>query len=149
MNPLTQIAILCVALAASASSLACEHCDSQASVPAAMAVVRDAETGALRAPTPEELAALQAKAKPTAAAKTAVAASAARSAAKAPSAPVVYGSGARSAKLPSGLSSFSVATRAADGSVKTDCIEGAESASEALRSAAQSLPAPTIKRETE
>lgn len=119
------------ATSAPASSADLETAQTQ-SAPQALTVVRDPETGALRAPTATELAALQAKA---------------RMAAKTAPKPLVraYASGAHSARLPSDLASYSVATRLADGSISSDCVQGADSAGQAILPVQPAQPALSVR----
>ena len=133
------IALLLTALGAVSMAHACELCETHSpratltptqpsgqepvqSGPQALTVVRDPETGALRAPTTSEQAALQAK-DPIAA--------------KVAPKPLVraYASGAHSARLPADLASYSVATRLDDGSIGSDCVQGLDSAVQAIRPA--------------
>ncbi len=84
-------------------------------------VVRDAETGQLRAPTAAEAAALRAAAKPAAGARVAAE-------------PVVQRklpNGAVMAVVPESLMQFSVVQRNADGSLSRSCIQGADEAAQA------------------
>ncbi|WP_422016753.1 post-PEP-CTERM-1 domain-containing protein [Roseateles sp.] len=121
----TQLTLLLAALGMASSAQACEPCDAQApsTTPHTMTVVRDADTGQLRAPTAAEAAALQSRAKPVTAARGA-------------SQPAVraYASGAHSARLPGNLASFSVVTREPDGTLKSACLQGEEAATDAIRS---------------
>jgi hypothetical protein len=94
------------------------------SVGAAMTVVRDAETGQLRAPTADEIDALVMAARvPTLAARVSAA----------PTSPsFATASGAAGLHLGEEAFSFSVARRNLDGSVSEVCVTGAGSARKAL-----------------
>lgn len=85
-------------------------------------VVRDAETGQLRAPTAAENAALRGK----------PAAAALRSAAPAAAEPMQrkMASGAVMAEVPESLMQFTVVTRQADGTLTRACVQGAEVAAQ-------------------
>jgi hypothetical protein len=87
-----------------------------------LTVVRDAETGLLRAPTADELSAMQLRA-----AKS-------QSPRVAPAVPMqkYHSSGARGARMTDDFMSFAVAVRKADGSVGTQCFETKEAAEAAL-----------------
>jgi hypothetical protein len=135
----TQLTLLLAALGMVTSAQACEQCDAQASstAPNAMTVVRDAETGQLRAPTAAEAAALPSRAKPLTAARSA-------------SQPAVraYASGAHSARMPAGLASYSVVTREPDGSLQGRCLQGEQAATDAIQSV-QPATATLMKREAQ
>lgn len=90
-------------------------------------VVRDADTGALRAATAEEAAALAAK---PAAGKAPMAATRGQL----PQQPLLkaHRSGAQGARITDEMASYSVAVRRADGSIGTQCIEGKADAEAAL-----------------
>jgi len=170
MKPLVLTALLLAAVAASPAAHACENCNTpnaaaDAVTADAMTVVRDAETGRLRAATPEEVAAMRAKnGSATSAAATTRGLSASSATTSRNTAPATavraYGTGAHSAKMPSALASFSVVTRTPDGALNSRCVQGEETATEMLRThaaanaaarAAVNAPtvAPTTKRETE
>lgn len=87
-------------------------------------VVRDAETGQLRAPTAAEAAALRAAAKPAAGARVAAE-------------PVVVQrklpNGAVMAQVPESLMQYTVVQRSADGSLTRSCIQGADEAAQAAK----------------
>lgn len=91
-------------------------------VSASLTVVRDAETGLLRAPTAAELSVMQLRA-----AKS-------QSPRVAPAVPMqkYHSSGARGARMTDDFMSFAVAVRKADGSVGTQCFETREAAEAAL-----------------
>ena len=85
-----------------------------------MVVVRDAQTGQLRAPTPAEIRALAPKAP---------------SAMTAPSQPsmVTHPSGARQVRLGERGLVYSVVTRDGDGRLAEQCVHGAAAADQAVR----------------
>ena len=87
-----------------------------------LTVVRDPETGLLRAPTADELSAMQLRA-----AKS-------QSLRVAPAVPMqkYHSSGARGARMTDDFMSFAVAVRKADGSVDTQCFETKQAAEAAL-----------------
>jgi len=137
------IALLLAALGAVPLVQACEVCEAarqepQQVAPQALTVVRDAETGALRAPVASEAAALQTKPR-TAVVKTAAKQPLLRS----------YASGAHSAKLPSELASYSVAVRRADGSLDSDCVQGEDAAAKAIQPAVPLPRPPVINKDAE
>lgn len=136
-----QLTLLLSTLGIAATAHACEACESPTLTPQAMTAVRDAETGLLRAPTPAEATALQSATQAAAAAKSA----ASRTAATAENKPALraYASGARSARMPANLASFSVVTREPDGSLKSICLQGSEAASAALVTAPVAVPSST------
>jgi hypothetical protein len=104
-------------------------------------VVRDADTGALRAATADEAAALASK---PAAGKTAMVGARAVAAQQ----PLLKGhrSGAQGARITDEMASYSVAVRRADGTLDTQCIEGKADAEAALSPAQQLVqPARTDK----
>src|SRR5438067_9436811 len=80
-----------------------------------MVVVRDAQSGKMRAPTPDELRALRAKAPPAAAALTAT-----------PQQPRVTTrrDGSRSVLLGSKSMVYEVVTRDANGKLSSQCVQG-------------------------
>ena len=88
-----------------------------------MVVVRDAETGKMRAPTPEELRALRAKAPPAAAALTAT-----------PQQPRLLSrrDGARGVRLGESSQVYEVVTRGEDGKLSSQCVKGEDAAREAM-----------------
>lgn len=94
-----------------------------------MVVVRDADTGELRAPTPAEARALH----------PGTSASAAAAAAPAPK--MVTGPGGRrSVKLGERHMVYSVVTRGADGKLAEQCVHGADAASHAAAHPASNKP---------
>jgi Flp pilus assembly protein CpaB len=88
-----------------------------------MVVVRDAQTGKMRAPTPEELKALRAKAPPSSASVTG-----------APQAPQQLSrrDGARGVRLGEKSLVYDVVTRGEDGKLSSQCVQGEAAAREAL-----------------
>ena len=85
-----------------------------------MVVVRDPQTGKLRAPTADELKALRAQT-PSAAL-----------AAPRQSATVSRGDGSRGVRLGEGNMVYEVVTRGADGKLTRECVEGSTGAAQAL-----------------
>lgn len=138
--------LLTAACGATAAAHACEHCehgDAPAPVADAMTVVRDAETGQLRAASADEIAAMRAKTKPAAAASAASRSAKTLPAATAQPAVRAYASGAHSAKLPSSMASYSVVRRQPDGTLDSRCVQGEQAASQALRGDTATQPTPT------
>lgn len=90
-----------------------------------MVVVRDAQTGKMRAPTPDELRALRAKTPPSAAM------------AGAPQAQALSNrrSGARGVRLGEKTLVYDVVTRGADGKLSSECVHGEDAAEAAVRHA--------------
>lgn len=133
----------CSLLAAGAQ--ACKECDDKAAAattsaaaPAgdALTVVRDKETGQLRAPTAAELSNMQRRAEALQSARV--------GAAPAAQQPLLrsHASGARSARLTPDFSSYSVVRKNADGSLDQTCVQGHEAALKAL------APIPVAQRST-
>ena len=91
-----------------------------------MVVVRDAQTGKMRAPTPDELRALRAKAPPSAAALAGTPQAQALSNRR---------SGARGVRLGEKTLVYEVVTRGADGKLSEECVQGADAAQHALHGA--------------
>jgi len=85
-----------------------------------MVVVRDPQTGKLRAPTADELKALRAQTP-----------SAALAAPRQP-ATVSRGDGSRGVRLGEGNMVYEVVTRGADGKLTRECVEGSTGAAQAL-----------------
>jgi hypothetical protein len=108
------LALLGLATSAGAQEAPVQSTDS-------MTVSRDAETGKLRAATPEEQAAM----------KSAVAARAARVAPK-PTLQKYHASGARGARLTDEFMSQNVAVRQPDGSVAAQCFDSHDAANNAV-----------------
>lgn len=92
-----------------------------------MTVVRDAETGKLRAPTAAEIGALQLKAARTTSLRAGPAATTQQK---------FHSSGARGARLTDAFMSQSVAVRRADGLIDATCVHNQEAAEAALRAPA-------------
>lgn len=94
-----------------------------------MVVVRDAETGQLRAPTPAEARALAPATAP--------------SALSAPSQPtmITHPSGARQVRLGEQGMVYSVVTRSPDGKLSEQCVHGAAAAEKAVRAPANASAA--------
>ena len=94
-----------------------------------MVVVRDADTGQLRAPTPAEAQALHPRTNVSAAA------------AAAPAPKMVVGpSGRRSVQLGEGQMVYSVVTRGADGKLAEQCVHGTHAAEHAVKGAPHDGP---------
>lgn len=88
-----------------------------------MVTVRDAQTGKLRAPTPEEMKALRAAAPPNAALK----------AGRTAEAPVLTRrDGARGVRVGETNMVYEVVTRGADGKLSSQCVQGEHAAQHAL-----------------
>jgi hypothetical protein len=139
---------LTIGLATALPAQACKDCDDHAAAtpattPAALpgadalAVVRDKETGHLRAPNADEAAAMGQKAQ-----QRRLAAESARVGGRAADAATpllrAHASGARSVRLTADFSSYAVVVRQADGSLAQRCTDGAEAAIDALKPAAPS-----------
>jgi hypothetical protein len=87
-----------------------------------MVVVRDPQTGKMRAPTPEELRALRANAPPSSAALAAT-----------PEAPrELSRDGARGVRLGEKSLVYDVVTRGEDGKLSSQCVQGEAAAREAM-----------------
>lgn len=87
-----------------------------------MVVVRDAQTGKMRAPTPDELKALRSKT-PAGAALTATPRASSLGTRQ---------DGARGVRLGDKTMVYEVVTRGADGKLTSQCVEGADSAQNAI-----------------
>ena len=87
-----------------------------------MVVVRDAQTGKMRAPTPDELKALRAK----------TPAGAALAGAPRASSLGVRADGARGVRLGEKTMVYEVVTRGADGKLSSQCVEGTDAAQNAI-----------------
>ena len=85
-----------------------------------MTVTKDPQTGQLRAPTAEEMEALKAKEASTSSARQSLRA--------APLTERYHANGAVSVMLDESFMSYSVVTRNADGSLREDCVVGADAA---------------------
>lgn len=131
-RPVALATLACVGGAALAQSAppAAPAPETAANPPAAMVVVRDAETGALRAPTAAELKALN-----ESAGKGARRASAQRPL------PKVHPSGAQGARLTDEFATYLVVVRRPDGTLSTEHVEGRKAADAATR-APVARPAP-------
>jgi len=91
-----------------------------------MTVVRDAETGKLRAPTSDEIASMQAQK-----AKTQLRM---RAAAPKPTLPKMHANGARGVRLTDEFMSSSVVVRNADGSLQKMCFDSHDAAKKTVES---------------
>ena len=101
-----------------------------------MVVVRDADTGHLRAPTPAEAQALHPRTNASAAA------------AAAPAPRMIIGPGGRrSVKLDQRHMVYSVVTRGADGKLEEQCVHGADAAHGAAQPAGTQPPSTTNHKE--
>jgi hypothetical protein len=88
-----------------------------------MVTVRDAQTGKLRAPTPDEMKALRAAAPPNAALKSG----------RAATAPVMTRrDGARGVRVGESNVVYEVVTRGADGKLSSQCVQGQDAVQQAL-----------------
>jgi hypothetical protein len=121
--------LLAAALPALAQSPAPQAAKAAPATPLSQVVTRDATTGELRAATPEEMKALQAKAPR----RSTVAQPILRS----------HVSGAQGAQLPEEFMTYSVVTRGADGKLVTQEVTGKVAAEAAVKS-----PAPAAKPAT-
>jgi hypothetical protein len=117
MMTLSMLAALCVLASLSMHAKAQERKEG-------MVVVRDPQTGKMRAPTPEELRQLRAKTPPSAAAM-----------AGAPQENKVLTrrDGARGVRLGEKTLVYDVVTRGADGKLSEQCVQGADNAQEAMQ----------------
>lgn len=97
-----------------------------------LVVVRDPETGKLRAPTAADLEALGARASRQAEVRIGAAAAPLQKA---------HASGARGARLTDEFMSYSVVTRAADGRLVKQCVDGAQNVPAALNAASSGTAA--------
>lgn len=123
------------------AALAFPACAAQQAEPRqqGMVVVRDAETGELRAPTPTEARALHPR----------TGASAAAAAAPAPKM-VIGPGGRRSVQLGERHMVYSVVTRDADGKLVEQCVDGAHAAERAVEGSPEpgaAQPAATKRKE--
>lgn len=119
--------ILLSALALAAMPLVAQaHDDDHGAAPDRMVVVRDAETGKLRAPTAAELETMNAQASRQAPARA--------GSVLATTLQKTHASGARGVRLTDEFMSYSVITRAADGTLTKQCVEGAQNAQDVLKS---------------
>ncbi|MEW6761696.1 MAG: hypothetical protein AB1437_12790 [Pseudomonadota bacterium] len=123
---LLPLAILCMPVAA---QQAAQETSPQAGAEQGMVVVRDAQTGQLRTPTPAEMRALQPRTPSTALAPT--------------QPKMVTGPGGRrSVQLGERHMVYSVVTRGADGKLSDQCVHGVHAAENAV-----DHPAPASKPE--
>lgn len=118
------MAALCALAAFSLHAKAQEQTQAQASQDG-MVVVRDAQTGKMRAPTADELKALRART-PAAASLNAGKA--------APRALATRRDGARGVRLGDKTMVYEVVTRGADGKLSSECVQGEAAADAALQS---------------
>jgi hypothetical protein len=116
MLTLTMLAVLCVLASLSMHARAWETKEG-------MVVVRDPQTGKMRAPTPEELRELRAMAPPSTAAM----------AGAAQNKPLSRRDGARGVRLGEKTMVYEVVTRGADGTLSSRCVQGEAAADAALR----------------
>lgn len=100
-----------------------------------MVVVRDAQTGKMRAPTPDELKALRTPS-PAAAAGAAAAAPNARGRQQAPQVLSPRRDGTRGVRLGDKTMVYEVVTRGADGKLDGECVQGHDAAEAILHGAA-------------
>ena len=117
MMTLTMLAALCVLASVTMHAKAQDE-------QKGMVVVRDPQTGKMRAPTPQELRALRAKAPPPAASLTGT-----------PAAPknLTRRDGARGVRLGEKTMVYDVVTRGADGKLSSQCVQGDAGAADALQ----------------
>jgi hypothetical protein len=120
MMTLSALAVLCVL-----ASVAMHAKAAQQEGQSGMVVVRDAQSGKMRAPTPEELKALRAKTPPPNAALG-----------SAPQEPRQLSSrrdGARGVRLGEKTIVYDVVTRGEDGKLHRECVQGDAAAADALK----------------
>jgi hypothetical protein len=89
-----------------------------------MVVVKDPQTGKMRAPTPQELRALRAKAPPPAASLTGT---------PQQTKSLTRRDGARGVRLGEKTMVYDVVTRGEDGKLSSHCVQGADAARDALQ----------------
>jgi hypothetical protein len=130
MLTLTMLAALCMLASLSMHAKAQENKEG-------MVVVRDPQTGRMRAPTPEELRELRAKAPPSTAAM----------AGAAQNQPLSRRDGARGVRLGEKTMVYEVVTRGADGTLSSRCVQGEAAADAALQHPANA-PHPEDRHET-
>jgi len=134
--------LLTLGAALASPALACPDCNTQsAAAPAtqtadALTVVRDRETGMLRAPTAAEVQNLQRRAEALQAARIGAAAPVAEPLLR------THASGARSARLTPEFASYSVVRKNADGTLDQSCVQGTDAAAKAMS------PLPVAQRST-
>jgi hypothetical protein len=132
MMTLSTLAALCVLASMTMHAKAAEQQEQKEQKgQGGLVVVRDAQTGKMRAPTPEELRALRAKAPPSSAA-----------AAGAPQQQLSRRDGARGVRLGEKSLVYDVVTRGEDGKLSSQCVQGEAAAREALEH-----PAPAFHKE--
>jgi hypothetical protein len=118
MMTLSALAALCVLASMTMHAKAADQ-DRQEG----MVVVRDAQTGKMRAPTPEELRALRAKAPPSSAALTGTPRAQQQLSRR---------DGSRGVRLGEKSMVYDVVTRGEDGKLSSQCVQGEAAAREAL-----------------
>lgn len=120
--------LLCALALAVLPVAALAHGDNHDKAPAGdrLVVVRDPETGMLRAPTAAELEAMAARASRQAEVRIGAAAAPQQKA---------HASGARGVRLTDDFMSYAVVTRAADGRLVKQCVDGAQNIPAALDAA--------------
>lgn len=126
--------LLCALALAVLPAAALAHGDDHDKAPAGdrLVVIRDAETGQLRVPTAAELEALGARTNRLAEVRIGATAAPLQKA---------HANGARGARLTDEFMSYAVVTRAADGSLVKQCVEGAHNAPAATRTTSSSQTA--------
>jgi hypothetical protein len=117
MMTLTMLAALCVLASVTMHAKAQEG-------QKGMVVVRDPQTGKMRAPTPEELRALRAKTPPSAAAVAG---------AKSTPQNLTRRDGAKGVRLGEKTLVYDVVTRDADGKLSSQCVQGEDAAKDATQ----------------
>ena len=134
--------LLTIGAALAGPALACPDCNTKSATPSptstadALTVVRDRETGQLRAPTAAEVQNLQRRAEALQAARIGAAPPVAEPLLR------THASGARSARLTPEFASYSVARKNADGTLDQSCVQGTEAAVKAMS------PLPAAHRST-
>ncbi len=125
MMTLSMLAALCVlaSLAMHAKAAGQQEKQDRPDRQEGMVVVRDPQTGKMRAPTPEELRALRAKAPPSAAAL---------SGAPQQNKALTRRDGARGVRLGEKNLVYDVVTRGPDGKLSSQCVQGDAAAEDAL-----------------
>jgi hypothetical protein len=132
----TALAALC-ALAAFSMQAKAQSPEAQDSQEG-MVVVRDPQTGKMRAPTADELKALRARTPSSAAAKAFTAQ---------PQTLAGRRPGARGVRLGEKNMVYEVVTRGADGKLSSECVQGEAAAAEALKGATDKRPADADHKE--
>ena len=125
MMTLSMLAALCVlaSLAMHAKAAGQQEKQDQRDRQEGMVVVRDPQTGKMRAPTPEELRALRAKAPPSAAALSGT---------PQQNKALTRRDGARGVRLGEKNLVYEVVTRGPDGKLGSQCVQGDAAAEDAL-----------------